>query len=183
MIIALLMLGDKLTSEVSCARAPLSPPLCRAVRSLTLANGLTDEMTLNSAEARSAVARPLDLGHARPGSLYPTAAPAPGQRRGAVGTDCGGAIYTRAELLRLRGAAAGPPLLDPVVSLLRRLGLCRGRRRGVRAGRKSRRPIGVVVSTRRERGQGAVSDSDRIGGLRRPADERCLALPPRLSLR
>ena len=55
-------------------------------------------------------------------------------------------IYTCRELLELRRLSTAAPS-DSVVALLRCLGL-RRRRRGVRAGRKSRRPIPVRVTVR-----------------------------------
>ena len=72
----------------------------------------------------------------------------------------GGVTYTRAALLQLRGAAVvSRPY--PFVTLLRRLGLSRRRHRGVRAGRKSRRPITMIVTTRHQYRRGAEMEAGR----------------------
>ncbi|KAF0308377.1 Proteasome subunit alpha-type 7-like [Amphibalanus amphitrite] len=84
------------------------------------------------------------------------------------------ATYTRAALLQLRAVAARPP--PDAVALLRRLGLRRRCHRGRRAGRKSHRPIDVIVTTRRAHQQRLRTEAGR--------DERCcLSRPPRLTLR
>ena len=62
------------------------------------------------------------------------------------------------------------------MSLLCRLGLRRRRHRGVRAGRKSCRPISVVVTTRRGDRQGTELKDGR-------RERRVLSQPPRLTLR
>ena len=118
----------------------------------------------------------MELGGAPPRSREPTAAPSRRRLPGAGGDGFCSATYTRAALLELRGAAV-EPLPDPVVWLLRRLGLRRYRRRGVRAGRKSHRPIAVVVTARRERRLQQAGSGDGCD------TRRCLSQPPRLTLR
>ena len=105
----------------------------------------------------------------------------PGSRP--VGLD-GSVTYTQQQLLELRRVSTAVPS-DDVVALLRHLGL-RRRRRGVRAGRKSRRPIPTRVSVRAmvgfaDRGRGAtnlVRSPIRSGGR-----GQHLILPPRLTIR
>ena len=94
------------------------------------------------------------------------------------------AIYTRRELLELRRLSTAAPS-DSVVALLRRLGL-RRRRRGVRAGRKSRRPIPVRVTVRTvtdlENRSSAASNPTRPLLTDRDRWQH-LTRPPRLTIR
>ena len=95
-----------------------------------------------------------------------------------------GATYTRQALLELRRPSTEPPC-DEVIALLRRLGL-RRRRRGVRAGRKSRRPIRVRVTARTassyaERECIAPNPMQSLPSYRERVEH--LTRPPRLTIR
>ena len=182
-LLSLVSLCVTLTSDVSCPGAPLSPPLSEFVYEFT--GAAAGRVTLNRARGRSAVVGP-DRSMETSGDLPVSRDLTEPQRPLGAGVSryCG-VTYTRAALLQLRGAAVvSPP--DPVVALLRRLGLCRRRHRGVRAGRKSRRPITVIVTTRHGHRRAAEVE----GGCsecrlfpRPPAPSRHLLLPARLTLR
>ena len=122
------------------------------------AGGAAPRVTLNSrsADARSA------------GALALVTPAESGRLR--IGPATGGVTYTRQYLLELR-RFADTPLSGATVALLRRLGL-RRRRRGVRAGRKSRRPIRVRVTERPPPGP-----AERVGAAATAAGGLCLDAP------
>ena len=165
-VLSLVALSAALTSDVSCAGAPPSPSLFDFVYESAGTGTATGRVTLNSAAGQSADARPMEAGGAPPGSRGAAVLRRPGG---------GGATYTPAALLQLRGTAVGSPP-DPVVALCRRLGLRRRRHRGVRAGRKSHRPINVIVPSRHGCRRRAETGTDRDR-------RRCLSQPPRLTHR
>ena len=141
------------------AGAPLSPPGAWAEAAEPPAR-----MTLNPAS-----------GHVRLGTVNNSLGLGMGgERRSTVG-----AIYSRQELLQLRAPRhkIRPP--SDAVSLMHKLGIAR-KRRGIRGGRKSRRPIRVITTERPPR---STSAARRSSVLSRPArlteaETRAISRPP-----